>query len=145
LTTAPAAIAGPGAEADGCTFAVRALPTVLRYSHGHASRGRWRLSAASTCPGVVDMTLSADLTRNGVPLSAAHVTATCGGTQICGSLTVSGSRKYSQMSGRWQPRLVVYVRGSTSLVTLAQRQHCVLDIPSFKTICTVVGPVVVVR
>src|SRR4051812_32193342 len=103
VITSSAAVAGPGAEPDGCTFAVRATPTVLTRAHGHAVHGRWQLSAAAACPAVADMKLSADLTRNGIPLQSEHLTASCGGAQLCGSLTVGRARAYSRMTGRWQP------------------------------------------
>lgn len=144
-----AAVGSAPASASGvCSFSVAAAPTVLARQHRHVGRGLWRLAAKVDClVPHADLRLVADLARNGVSQDSSTATAGCtaSSVKVCQQLAATRTSGYSQLAGKWQPRLVVFLRGPTSTYLWTQDHRCVMDIPTFITICTVVGNPITVR
>jgi hypothetical protein len=122
----------------GCTIAVS---NSFIAAKGHTG-AHWHTDGAVACTGTaVDAEARIDLIRNRVPVANSFARATCSLTSLapCAALHASHDTPYHPPRADWQPRLVLFVRGPASLAAWATSDHCVLDIPSFDSICTFVG------
>jgi hypothetical protein len=140
---APATAAGsPATTSDTWTVpgCVVGLTNSFVPSHRHVA-AHWHTEGTVTCTGAeLDEQARIDLTRNrvAVPESFARVSCDVSALNPCTTLHPSHDTPYHGPRADWRPRLVLFVRGPVS-APAALSDYCVIDIPSFETICTFIG------
>jgi hypothetical protein len=139
-----AAAAGPPpSTTDTWTIAgcVIGLANSFVPAHRHVA-AHWHTDGTVTCTGAeLDGESRVDLTRNRVPVPESFTRETCDVTAVdpCTALRTSRDTAYHGPRADWRPRLVLFVRGPLSVPGWMTSDYCVLDIPTFKTICTFLG------
>lgn len=141
-TAAPARASEPS-TVDTWTIPGCVLQLTNTYVAAHKHHpAHWHTDGTVTCTGSqLDTEARIDLTRNGtsVPSSFARLACTVTALELCDVVDVSHDTKYYGPRANWRARLVVFLRGPLSLAAAAASAECVVDIPSFETICTFVG------
>jgi hypothetical protein len=142
-----AAIAGSPPPSTTDTWTVAGCEIGLTNSFVPARKhvgAHWHTEGAVSCTGAeVDAEARIDLTRNRVAVANSFARATCGLTTAnpCVALQVSHDTAYHSPTADWRARLVLFIRGPLSVPAWIG-DYCVLDIPTFKTICTFPGAVI---
>lgn len=146
----PAATAAPGSAPGtapgsvdtwtitGCDIR---LANTFVAAHKHVA-AHWHTDGTATCTGTqVDAEVRIDLMRNGVSLPDSFARGSCSLTSLkpCAVVDVAHDTTYRKPRANWRPRLVLFIRGPLSVVTDLLSDYCVVDVPSFETICTFVG------
>jgi len=158
LLAAAAPVAAPSAASSAAASAAAGSPpgTVdtwsitgcdIRLTNGLAPASRrvsahWHTAGTVTCTGTaLDAEVRIDLMRNRVSLPNSFARASCSLTagKPCAAVDVTHDTAYRSPRADWQPRLVLFIRGPLSVVANELSDQCVVDIPSFETICTFVG------
>jgi hypothetical protein len=147
LLAATATVAGPVAASPGTVDTwtipgcVVKLANTFVAAHGRTA-ARWHTEGTVTCTGSeLDGQDRIDLVRDRIPVPNSFAQATCSLTSLalCAGLDETHDSTYHGPRANWQARLVLFIRGPLSLAAWKASPECVLDIPSFDTICTFVG------
>jgi hypothetical protein len=137
--TAPAAGTADTWTVPGCVIGLaNSFVPARRHVAAH-----WHTDGTATCTGAeLDAEARVDLTRNRVAITDSFARDTCNlpALKPCTTLHASHDTPYHGPRADWRPRLVLFVRGPLSLPA-ATSDYCVVDVPSFETICTFVGAV----
>ncbi|MDQ1685211.1 MAG: hypothetical protein QOC82_1948 [Frankiaceae bacterium] len=144
-TAAPSSAGSEPSTVDTWTIpgCVVTLTNTFVAAHGHAG-AHWHTDGAVTCTGSqLDAEERVDLTRNDIPIAKSFVRASCNvsSLELCDAVHAASDTAYRKPRADWRARLVLFVRGPLSVPAWKQTPECVIDIPSFETICTFVGRV----